>query len=64
MAQMNKRQILETLKADSTLLDMLTEEIGETAVKEPPDDEGGRDWHEIGIACVDEMLTWPLDDAK
>lgn len=57
---MTKREILLALEADATLLAMLATEIGEAAANEP--DDGGRCWHEIGVDCIGEMLTWPLDD--
>ena len=59
---MTKREILQALEADVTLLAMLATEIGEAALSEPGDDDGGRCWHEIGVDCIGEMLTWPLDD--
>lgn len=57
---MTRREILLAMEADEILLSMLATEIGEAALKEPVD--GGRCWHEIGVDCIGEMLTWPLDD--
>ena len=61
---MLKRDLLKALINDSVLLSMLATEIGEAALHEPSDDEGGRSYFTIGVDAVNEMLSWPLDDER